>query len=165
MRGHQDTRPVVHVLERHQLLPRPRDAVFAFFADAFNLEAITPPWLGFRVVTTGPIEMARGTPIEYRLRLHGLRVDWLTRIEIWEPGRRFVDAQVRGPYRLWRHTHVFEDHPEGTLVRDSVSYEIPLGPVGELARQLFVRRDLDRIFEYRRLAVAEALGADVQLTP
>ena len=69
--------------------------------------------------------------------------DWLTRIEIWEPGRRFVDTQVRGPYRLWRHTHVFEDHPEGTLVRDRVSYEIPLGPLGELARLLFVRRDLD----------------------
>jgi ligand-binding SRPBCC domain-containing protein len=156
---------VVHVLERDQTLPRERDRVFAFFADAFNLEAITPPWLGFRVVTPGPIEMGPGTLIEYRLRLHGLRVDWLTRIEIWEPGRRFVDTQVRGPYRVWRHTHVFEDHPEGTLVRDRVSYAIPLGRVGELARLLFVRRDLDRIFDYRRLAVAEALGAEVQLSP
>jgi ligand-binding SRPBCC domain-containing protein len=156
---------VAHVLQSEQLLTRERGDVFEFFADAFNLEAITPPWLGFQVVTPGPIEMAPGTLIEYRLRLHGLRVDWLTRIEIWEPGRRFVDAQVRGPYRLWRHTHLFEDHPEGTLVRDRVSYEIPLGPLGELARRLFVRRDLDRIFEYRRLAVAEALGADVQLNP
>ena len=156
---------VAHVLERQQLLPRARGDVFAFFADAFNLEAITPPWLGFRVVTPGTIAMAPGTLIEYRLRLHGLRVDWLTRIEVWEPGRRFVDAQVRGPYRLWRHTHLFEDHPEGTLVRDRVSYEIPLGPLGELARLLFVRRDLDRIFDYRRLAVAEALGAEVQLNP
>jgi ligand-binding SRPBCC domain-containing protein len=165
MRGHEDTRPVVHILERDQLLPRPRGEVFAFFADARNLEAITPPWLGFRVMTPGPIAMGPGTLIEYRLRLHGLRVDWLTRIEIWDPGRRFVDAQVRGPYRLWRHTHVFEDHPDGALVRDRVSYEIPLGPVGELARLLFVRRDLDRIFDHRRLAVAEALGADVQLNP
>jgi ligand-binding SRPBCC domain-containing protein len=157
--------PVAHVLESEQLLPRERSDVFAFFADAFNLEAITPPWLGFRVVTPGPIEMAPGTLIEYRLRLHGLSVDWLTRIEIWEPGRRFVDAQVRGPYRLWRHTHLFEDHPEGTLVRDRVSYEIPLGPLGAAARLLFVRRDLDRIFDYRRLVVAEALGAEVQLNP
>jgi hypothetical protein len=157
--------PVVHVFESEQLLPRERSDVFEFFADAFNLEAITPPWLGFQVVTPGPIEMAPGALIGYRLRLHGLRVDWLTRIEIWERGRRFVDAQVRGPYRLWRHTHLFEDHPEGTLVRDRVSYEIPLGPLGELARLLFVRRDLDRIFAYRRLAVAEALGADVQLNP
>jgi ligand-binding SRPBCC domain-containing protein len=165
LNGHEDTHPVVHVLEREQLLPRARGDVFAFFADALNLEAITPPWLGFRVLTPGPIAMGPGTLIEYRLRLHGLRVDWLTRIEIWEPGRRFVDAQVRGPYRVWRHTHLFEDHPEGTLVRDRVSYEIPLGPLGGLARRLFVRRDLDRIFDYRRLAVAEALGAEVQLNP
>jgi ligand-binding SRPBCC domain-containing protein len=156
---------VVHVLERDQLVPREREQVFAFFSDASNLEAITPPWLGFRVVTPGPIEMSAGTPIEYRLKLHGLRVNWLTRIEIWEPGRRFVDTQVRGPYRLWRHTHVFEDHPGGTLVRDRVSYEIPLGPLGELARLLIVRRDLDRIFDHRRLAVAERLGAEVQLNP
>jgi ligand-binding SRPBCC domain-containing protein len=165
LNGHEDTHPVVHVLEREQLLPRARSDVFAFFADALNLEAITPPWLGFRVLTPGPIAMGPGTLIEYRLRLHGLRVDWLTRIEIWEPGRRFVDTQVRGPYRIWRHTHLFEDHPEGTLVRDRVSYEIPLGPLGALARLLFVRRDLDRIFDYRRLAVAEALGAEVQLNP
>jgi ligand-binding SRPBCC domain-containing protein len=158
-------RQMVHVLERDQVVPRGRDEVFAFFADAFNLEAITPPWLGFRVITPGPIGMAPGTLIEYRLKLHGLRVDWLTSIEIWEPGRRFVDTQVRGPYRLWRHTHVFEDHPHGTLVRDRVSYAIPLGPLGELARLLFVRRDLDRIFDHRRVAVAEALGADVQLSP
>jgi ligand-binding SRPBCC domain-containing protein len=158
-------RQMVHVLERDQVVPRGRDEVFAFFADAFNLEAITPPWLGFRVITPGPIGMAAGTSIEYRLKLHGLRVDWLTSIEIWEPGRRFVDTQVRGPYRLWRHTHLFEDHPNGTLVRDRVSYAIPLGPLGELARLLFVRRDLDRIFDHRQVAVAEALGADVQLSP
>jgi ligand-binding SRPBCC domain-containing protein len=158
-------RQMVHVLERDQVIPRERDEVFAFFADAFNLEAITPPWLGFRVITPRPIGMAPGTSIEYRLKLHGLRVDWLTSIEIWEPGRRFVDTQVRGPYRLWRHTHLFEDHPNGTLVRDRVSYALPLGPLGELARLLFVRRDLDRIFDHRRVAVAEALGADVQLSP
>ncbi len=151
----------MHVLEREQVLPGERDSVFAFFADAFNLEAITPPWLGFRVVTPGPIEMGPGTLIEYRLALHRIPVRWLTRIEIWEPGRRFVDTQVRGPYRLWRHTHLFEEHPEGTLVRDSVSYEIPGGPLGELAERLFVRRDLARIFDHRRLAVAER----VQLNP
>jgi ligand-binding SRPBCC domain-containing protein len=156
---------MVHVLERDQVIPRERGEVFAFFADAFNLEAITPPWLGFRVITPRPIGMAPGTSIEYRLKLHGLRVDWLTSIEIWEPGRRFVDTQVRGPYRLWRHTHLFEDHPNGTLVRDRVSYAIPLGPLGELARLLFVGRDLDRIFDHRQVAVAEALGADVQLSP
>jgi ligand-binding SRPBCC domain-containing protein len=152
---------VAHVLELDQVLPGERDEVFAFYADAFNLEAITPPWLGFRVVTPGPIEMKPGAMIEYRLNLRGIPVRWLTEIEIWEPGRRFVDTQVRGPYRLWRHTHFFEDDPEGTRVRDSVSYEIPLGRLGELADRLFVRRDLARIFNYRRRAVAEAMRVEL----
>jgi ligand-binding SRPBCC domain-containing protein len=152
---------VVHVLELDQVLPGERDEVFSFYADAFNLEAITPPWLGFRVVTPGPIEMQPGAMIEYRLKLHGIPVRWLTEIEIWEPGRRFVDIQVRGPYRLWRHTHSFEDDPGGTRVRDSVSYEIPLGPLGELADRLMVRRDLARIFDYRRRAVVEAMRVEL----
>jgi ligand-binding SRPBCC domain-containing protein len=152
---------VVHVLELDQVLPGERDEVFSFYADAFNLEAITPPWLGFRVVTPGPIEMQPGAMIEYRLKLHGVPVRWLTEIEIWEPGRRFVDTQVRGPYRLWRHTHSFEDDPGGTRVRDSVSYEIPLGPLGELADRLMVRRDLARIFDYRRRAVVEAMRVEL----
>lgn len=152
---------MVHVLELDQVLPGERDEVFSFYADAFNLEAITPPWLGFRVVTPGPIEMQPGAMIEYRLKLHGIPVRWLTEIEIWEPGRRFVDTQVRGPYRLWRHTHSFEDDPGGTRVRDSVSYEIPLGPLGELADRLMVRRDLARIFDYRRRAVVEAMRVEL----
>ena len=150
---------MIHVLERHQVLPRGRDEVFGFFADAFNLEAITPAWLRFRIVTPRPVEMRVGALIEYRLALHRIPVSWLTRIEIWEPGERFVDTQVRGPYRLWRHTHTFDDHPEGTLVRDSVSYEIPLGRLGGVADRLLVRRDLGRIFDHRRAAVAHALGA------
>jgi ligand-binding SRPBCC domain-containing protein len=152
---------VVHVLELDQVLPGERDEVFSFYADAFNLEAITPPWLGFRVVTPGPIEMQPGAMIEYRLKLHGIPVRWLTEIEIWEPGRRFVDTQVRGPYRLWRHTHSFEDDPGGTRVRDSVSYEIPLGPLGDIADRLMVRRDLARIFDYRRRAVVEAMRVEL----
>ena len=91
----------VHVLERSQRLPGSPDEVFGFFADAHNLEAITPPFLGFRVVTPRPIAMQKGTLIEYRLRLHGLPLRWLTRIDEWEPGARFVDRQQKGPYRLW----------------------------------------------------------------
>jgi ligand-binding SRPBCC domain-containing protein len=98
----------VHTLTREQRLPAPPGEVFAFFADAFNLEAITPPWLGFRIATPAPIVMGPGTLIEYRLRLHRVPIRWLTRIEEWEPGRRFVDVQVRGPYRLCRHSHAFE---------------------------------------------------------
>ncbi len=146
------------MLERSERLPGGPDVVFAFFADAFNLERITPPWLGFRVLTPGPIVMARGTLIEYRLKLHGVPIRWLTRIEVWEPPNRFVDVQVRGPYRLWHHTHSFEPDGDSTLMRDTVRYALPLGPLGELARRAFVARDLARIFDFRQQAVAGLLG-------
>ena len=149
---------VAYVLERAQLLPGHPDEVFGFFADAFNLEAITPPWLRFRVVTPRPIAMAEGALIEYRLALHRVPVRWLTRIETWEPGRRFVDVQVKGPYRLWHHSHTFEPAGEGTLVRDRVRYKLPLGPLGRLAHAGFVRRDLERIFDFRHGQVAHRLG-------
>ena len=144
-------------LERTQHLPQPPAEAFAFFSDALNLERITPPWLRFRVLRPESIEMGPGALIEYRLRLHLVPVRWLTRIEVWEPGRRFVDMQLRGPYRRWVHTHTFEPSGDGTLMRDVVEYELPLGPIGALARQAFVRRDLERIFDFRREAVARAL--------
>ncbi len=149
----------VYRLEREQLLPLPPGETFEFFGDAFNLEAITPPWLHFRVVTPAPVAMDAGTLIEYRLRLHGLPIRWLTRIEAWEPGRRFVDVQLRGPYRLWHHSHTFTPHDGGTLMRDQVHYALPLGPLGRAARAALVQRDLDRIFDFRRDAVAARLGA------
>jgi len=140
----------VHTQEREQLLARPPEQVFPFFADARNLERLTPPLLRFEVVTPGEIEMCAGALIQYRLRLHGLRVDWLTRIDEWEPGVKFVDTQLSGPYRLWHHTHTFEERDGGaTLMRDVVRYSLPAWPVGELASPL-VRRDLARIFDFRR---------------
>jgi ligand-binding SRPBCC domain-containing protein len=144
----------VHVLERSQRLPGSPDEVFGFFADAHNLEAITPPFLGFQVVTPKPIDMHEGTLIEYRLKLHGIRLNWRTRIEVWEPGVRFVDRQLRGPYRLWHHTHTFEPDGEDTLMRDVVRYALPLGPLGAMARVALVRRDLDRIFDFRHAEIA-----------
>lgn len=143
-----------HTLRREQLLPGTPDDVFGFFADAGNLEAITPPWLRFRIVTPRPIPMGRGTLIEYRLRLHGLPISWLTRIEVWEPGRRFVDQQLHGPYALWHHTHEFQATADGTLMRDTVRYALPFGALGGVAHALFVRRDLERIFDFRRTAIA-----------
>ncbi len=139
----------IHRLEREQSLPHPVEDVFAFFADARNLERLTPSLLRFEVLTVGEIEMRTGTLIEYRLRLHGVGVDWLTRIEEWEPGARFVDMQLAGPYRLWHHTHTFEPTGSGTLMRDTVRYALPAWPLGELARRL-VRRELERIFDFRR---------------
>jgi ligand-binding SRPBCC domain-containing protein len=146
----------VHVLTREQRLPRPPEEVFAFFGDALNLEAITPPWLGFRVTTPGPIAMAPGTLIEYRLRLHGVPIRWRTTIAVWDPPHRFVDVQLSGPYRMWHHTHEFTPAPGpdgGTLMRDTVRYALPLGPLGEAAHRLLVRGDLERIFDFRRAEV------------
>ncbi len=126
--------------------------------EARNLERITPPWLRFSVRTPDPIEMLPGALIEYDLRLHALPLRWVTRIEEWVPGRSFVDRQLRGPYRLWHHRHEFVDRGDATLVRDRVDYALPLGVLGELAHVAIVRRDLDRIFDFRRDAVAGLLG-------
>jgi ligand-binding SRPBCC domain-containing protein len=147
-----------HVLEREQVVARPLSEVFAFFADARNLERLTPPWLRFQILTRGAIEMAPGARIEYRLRLHGVPVRWVTLIETWDELRSFTDLQQRGPYRRWHHTHTFSEHAQGTLVGDRVRYELPLGPLGELAHALFVRRDLERVFEYRRETIARLLA-------
>jgi ligand-binding SRPBCC domain-containing protein len=148
-----------HILQREQLLRglAPAD-VFPFFADARNLEAITPPLLGFRVVTPDPIEMRVGTLIQYRLRLHGVPISWLTSIQAWDPPVRFVDVQVRGPYGLWHHTHTFEEVPGGTLMRDTVRYAIGFGVLGELADRLLVQRDLRTIFDHRAAAVPALLN-------
>jgi ligand-binding SRPBCC domain-containing protein len=136
-----------HTLRREQVLPGPPEAVFPFFAEARNLESITPPFLGFRVLRAD--EMRVGALIEYRLTLHGVPIKWLTRIDEWVPGERFVDSQLHGPYALWHHTHEFSAHGEDTLMRDTVRYALPFGPLGEVAHRLFVRRDLERIFDYR----------------
>jgi ligand-binding SRPBCC domain-containing protein len=148
----------VHRIEREQLINRPLDEVFDFFAQARNLERITPPWLRFEVLTPEPIAMHPGTRIEYQLRLHAARVGWVSRIETWEPGRAFVDRQVRGPYRVWHHLHEFRATDDGTRVTDRVHYAMPFGPLGALAHVLLVRRDLARIFDFRQQAVARLLG-------
>ena len=151
----------VHVLTREQHLPGRPEEVFPFFGDAHNLEAITPPLLRFEVITPRPIPMRAGTIIQYRLRLHGLRLGWTTSIQEWDPSPprpRFVDVQIRGPYALWHHTHEFEPDGEGgTLMRDTVRYAIGFGPLGELANRLVVERDLKAIFDFRAAEVARRL--------
>jgi hypothetical protein len=132
--------------------------VFAFFADAANLEALTPDFLRFRILTPPPIRLAAGTLIDYRIQLSGIPLRWRTRIDVFEPGRRFVDVQVRGPYARWVHTHDFYAVPGGTLVVDSVDYALPAGPLGWLAHALFVRRQLEQIFEFRRVRLVALFG-------
>jgi len=145
-------------LEREQIIPRPLEEVFRYFSRAENLETLTPPFLRFRILTELPIPMREGTHIEYSLRLYGFPIRWRTLIEAWEPGRRFVDVQVRGPYKLWRHTHSFEAVPAGTLMRDTVDYALRFGPLGTLMHALLVRRTLDRIFTYRRQKIRALMG-------
>jgi ligand-binding SRPBCC domain-containing protein len=139
----------VHVLRREQRLEAPPEAVFPFFADARNLEAITPPLLRFRLLTPEPIAMGVGTFLQYALRLHGVPVRWDTLIQEWEPPHRFVDVQVRGPYRLWHHTHELVAVDGGTVMRDTVRYSMGFGVLGEVARRALVARDLDAIFAFR----------------
>lgn len=155
-----------YLLERSQRVEVPVERAFAFYGDALNLEPLTPPWLHFEVTTPGPLKFQPGTLLDYRLKLHGVPIRWQTRIEAWEPPARFVDTQARGPYSLWEHTHLFEpDGDSATVIHDRVRYSIPLGPLGTLAHRLFVRRDLERIFDYRRDAVAERLVAEPGARP
>ncbi len=138
-------------------LPCPKEEVFPFFADARNLEAITPAMLQFRVLTPDPIEMRVGALIDYRLRLHGLPLRWRTLIREWAPPHRFVDEQLRGPYRWWVHAHEFRDHEGGTLCTDRVRYGV-MG--GALVHRLLVAKDVRRIFEYRAERLLERFVAD-----
>jgi len=142
-------------LERQLVVPRPRDEVFPFFAEAGNLEQLTPPWLQFRILTPEPIAMQVGTRIDYQLRLRGLPLRWTSEITVWEPPFRFVDAQVRGPYRRWVHEHRFEEVPAGTRIIDHVDYAVP---GGSLVRALFVSPQLRQIFDYRTHVMQQTFG-------
>ena len=149
----------IYRIERETFIPRPRDEVFAFFADAGNLEELTPDLLRFEVVTPGPIEMAPGRHIDYRLEVRGVPIRWRSVISVWEPPVRFVDEQVKGPYRKWHHEHLFEERGGGTVVIDRVDYAVPGGPLAErLVHRLFVGPDVKRIFDYRQERLKEIFG-------
>ena len=145
-------------LERIQCMPQSRDTVFAFFADAGNLELLTPDFLHFRIRTPLPIAMQSGTLIDYQLRLFAIPIKWRTRIDTYEPPCRFTDIQLRGPYRYWHHLHAFFEVPGGTLVVDRVDYELPFGVLGTVAHTWVIRRILARIFDYRRAYLEHHFG-------
>jgi ligand-binding SRPBCC domain-containing protein len=144
------------VLERTQLVAAPIEEAFAFFADARNLEPITPPWLRFRIVEA-PGELGRGARLRYRLTLFGVPIHWRTEIVAWTPPRGFVDVQRRGPFLLWEHTHRLRPVAGGTEIYDHVRYRLFLGPLGALVRRLLVRGWIEGIFDYRAARVPALL--------
>lgn len=153
----QRPRDSLFKLHRELVVTASRDEVFSFFSDAKNLDRITPPFLRFRVLSPRPIAMQVGTRIEYALRVHGLPLRWTSEITVWDPPCRFVDVQVRGPYRWWHHEHRFEDLGNSTSVIDEVEYA-PRG--GRLIHALFVKRDLDCIFDFRQQTLAAVFASD-----
>jgi ligand-binding SRPBCC domain-containing protein len=151
----------LHILSRETIINRPVQEVFGFFASAANLGLVTPPSMGFRFREDPPQQLSAGVVIRYRVHLGGIPIDWDTRIIEWDPPHRFADIQERGPYSQWTHTHTFDAIDENrTLMRDRVVYGVPLGPLGEVARGLFVGAELDRIFDYRLKAFQAVLDGE-----
>jgi ligand-binding SRPBCC domain-containing protein len=146
---------LIHTIDTELWVPRSREEVFEFFSNAFNLESITPPEVNFHVVTAAPIGLKPGALIDYKLRVSGIPLRWTTRIETWNPPHEFSDTQLRGPYKLWRHTHTFLETGGGTKMTDHVDYELPLGFLGDLAHRWWVRRQVEAIFAYREKIIRQ----------
>ena len=139
-------------LQTELWLPQPLERVFKFFADPRNLERLTPPWLRFEILTPPEMEITRGTLLDYRLRLRGIPLRWQSEIAVWEPPRRFIDRQTKGPYSLWVHEHNFTPDKNGTIIGDRVEYAVP---GGALIHKLLVAPDLEKIFQYRHKVLEE----------
>jgi len=148
----------IYELRRETFIPSPLPAVFEFFSAARNLAAITPASLRFRLLTPEPISLDAGAELRYSLRVRGIPVRWKTTIETWNPRHEFSDIQSRGPYKLWHHTHRFREADGGTWMEDTVRYALPFGPLGRLAHWLYVRRDVESIFDYRAARIKELFG-------
>lgn len=147
-----------HTLDQSMTVPVSQPRAFEFFEAPENLSRITPPWLSFRIATQGPVRMRKGARIDYHIRWLGLKLKWRTLITEYEPPRYFVDEQIEGPYRFWRHEHTIEPDPSGAIIGDRVEYALPLGWLGRLVHRLLVRRQLEAIFRYRRRAIGRILG-------
>ena len=149
--------PETYTLKRSQWVPRKLEDVFEFFSRAENLQELTPPWLNFEIVEP-PEELRAGALIRYRLRVRGVPIGWVSEIREWDPPRSFVDVQVKGPYALWHHTHRFVEERGGTRIEDEVRYALPLGILGWVAHAVVVRRDIEKIFNFRGEKMRERFG-------
>lgn len=146
-----------YTLRRELWVPHSLPVVFDFFSRAENLQQTTPPWMHFRILTRPPIVMKPGATIAYSLRVGGIPLRWLTKIEKWDPPYEFIDIQAKSPYALWRHTHRFSEVEGGTLIADIVEHALPFGLLGRLVHRLRVARDLEEIFDYRAQQVRALL--------
>ena len=149
----------VRTLTTELWMPRPLEEVFAYFSDAANLDTLTPPWLHFRILTPTPIAMQAGTRIDYSIRWRWLPIRWQTEIAVWEPPFRFVDRQIRGPYRQWVHEHTFETRDGGTFMRDRVDWAVSGWVFEPMVARWIVEPDVERIFAYRRQKMIEVFGS------
>jgi ligand-binding SRPBCC domain-containing protein len=141
---------MIYTLHREQIIPASLDRVWAYFATPRNLDEMTPPDMNFQFTQGGEGEMYAGQIIAYKVAiLPGVSVPWLTQITHMEQGHYFIDEQRAGPYRLWIHEHRFESLTEGVKMIDHVTYALPFGPLGNLVHRLYVRRRLEKIFNYR----------------
>lgn len=149
-----------YTLRRQQTIARPVEVLFNFFKQPENLEKITPPSVGFTILTPRPIKMQVGTVLDYTIRILGLPVRWTTLISVYNPPHLFVDVAMRGPYSFWHHTHKFEAKDRGTIMTDEVHYALPFGILGRLVHFLWVKRQLEHIFDYRMRVIADTLEND-----
>lgn len=139
-----------YYFNQQTFIEQPLDTVFAFFSKAKNLEKVTPPKLRFKILTPLPINMHRGTLIDYQIRLLAVPFKWQTKITLWEPPFRFQDVQLKGPYKKWKHTHLFEAVDGGTQMTDEVVYQIPFAPLSPILHTMFIKGQIESIFAYRK---------------
>jgi len=149
-----------YILEREQFLPISLEEAWSFFSTPRNLAVITPPEMGF--VIRQPFDNKdayAGQRITYTVKpMLGIPLTWVTLIEGVEAPYKFVDSQLKGPYKRWWHQHTFEAVDGGVMMRDRVEYELPLGPLGDLAHGIFVKRKLQGIFDFRTTTLERLFG-------
>lgn len=148
-------------IEFSQFIPQPIDKVFAFFARPENLECITPKYLKFSIKTLSPIRMETGQIIDYTIKIKGFPISWSSLISSYDPPYSFIDEQIRGPYSKWHHTHTFTNVNGGTKIDDQIQYGIPFGLVGRIAHSIWIKKDLERIFDFRSKTIEKVFRNDI----